>query len=43
MDLKLLLEILKEVTQIVQALRDMGIKMDGTIRLGELTSLIKKD
>lgn len=41
MDLDKLLQILKEVNAIVSALRDMGIKIDGTINLADLLKLAK--
>lgn len=42
MDLPVLLQILKEVSVIIQALRDMGVKIEGNVKLADLIALAKK-
>lgn len=39
LDLQVLLAILKEVSVIIQALRDMGVKVSGEIHLADLLKL----
>ena len=42
MDLDKLLQILKEVNAILQALAALGLKVQGTINLSDLLGLIKR-
>ncbi len=42
MDLAKLLEILKEVRAIIEALAAIGVKVNGNVNLADLLTLVKK-